>query len=61
LADEPTASVDRANQQTILDLIRETCREGSVSLLLVTHAGEVAEQLDRVEQLTNFNRAGAAK
>ena len=57
LADEPTASVDFANQEVILDLIRAACRENSVSLLLVTHAPEVASQFDRVVQLKDFNRA----
>lgn len=55
LADEPTANVDSANQQTILDLLREACRENNVSLLLVTHAPEVANQFDRVEKLADFN------
>jgi putative ABC transport system ATP-binding protein len=55
LADEPTANVDAANQQTILDLLRESCREHKVSLLLVTHAPEVAAQFDRVEKLADFN------
>lgn len=58
LADEPTASVDLAHQQAILTLIREGCRENGVSLLLVTHAPEVARQFDRVERLDAFNRAG---
>jgi len=57
LADEPTASVDAANQQAILDLIRETCQEENVTLLLVTHAPEVAQQFQRVEHLEKFNRA----
>ena len=56
LADEPTANVDAANQQTILDLLRDSCRENNVSLLLVTHAPEVASQFDRVEKLADFNR-----
>ena len=56
LADEPTANVDAANQQTILELIRDSCRENNVSLLLVTHAPEVASQFDRVEKLADFNR-----
>jgi putative ABC transport system ATP-binding protein len=58
LADEPTANVDSANQQTILDLLRQSCRERNVSLLLVTHAPEVASQFDRVEKLSDFNRPG---
>ena len=56
LADEPTANVDAANQQTILELIRDSCRENNVSLLLVTHAPEVASQFERVEKLADFNR-----
>lgn len=56
LADEPTANVDSANQQTILDLLRTSCREHNVSLLLVTHAPEVASQFDRVEKLSDFNK-----
>jgi putative ABC transport system ATP-binding protein len=55
LADEPTANVDPANQQHIVDLIRETCREEKIALLMVTHAHEVAEQFERVEQLERIN------
>jgi putative ABC transport system ATP-binding protein len=60
LADEPTANVDRANQQNILDLLRDSCREHNVSLLLVTHAAEVADQFGRVAKLADFNRPEAA-
>jgi len=59
LADEPTANVDRGHQQQIISLIRETCREENVALLLVTHTAEVAEQFDRVEHLERFNQAVA--
>ena len=59
LADEPTANVDAAHQQQIVDLVRQTCREENVSLLIVTHTAEVAEQFDRVERLENFNQAVA--
>jgi putative ABC transport system ATP-binding protein len=60
LADEPTANVDRSNQQQIIDLMRETCREENVALLLVTHTGEVSEQFERVERLEQFNQAAVA-
>lgn len=60
LADEPTASVDTANQSRILDLIRTACRENGVSLLLVTHAPEVAAAFERVETLSHFNQPGVA-
>jgi ABC-type lipoprotein export system ATPase subunit len=59
LADEPTANVDRGNQQHIIDLIRGNCREEKVALVLVTHSQEVAEQFDRVDQLDKLNRAAA--
>ena len=56
LADEPTANVDRRNQQNILDLIRAACQESKVALLLVTHSAEVAAQFTRVDRLSDFNR-----
>jgi len=56
LADEPTANVDTAHQQQIIDLVRNTCRDENVALLLVTHTPEVAEQFERVERLENFNQ-----
>ncbi len=56
LADEPTANVDAGHQQQIIDLMRETCREEGVTLVLVTHTPEVAGQFDRVEQLDQFNQ-----
>ena len=55
LADEPTANVDAANQQSVVDLIRETCRAENVTLLMVTHAMEVANQFDRIDQLADIN------
>jgi putative ABC transport system ATP-binding protein len=55
LADEPTANVDPANQQHVIDLIRRSCREEDVTLLLVTHALEVAQQFDRVDRLEEIN------
>jgi putative ABC transport system ATP-binding protein len=59
LADEPTANVDAGHQHQIIDLVRGTCREENVSLLLVTHTPEVAEQFERVEHLERFNSAVA--
>ena len=56
LADEPTANVDPANQQNIIDLIRRTCKEESVSLIVVTHGQEVAEQFERIDRLEEINQ-----
>lgn len=59
LADEPTANVDSGHQQQIIDLLRQTCREENVALVLVTHTPEVAKQFDRVEKLEELNRSAA--
>jgi putative ABC transport system ATP-binding protein len=59
LADEPTANVDPAHQQQVVDLIREACRIDNVTLLLVTHAPEVSRQFERVVELEEINRAVA--
>lgn len=56
LADEPTANVDPANQQTIIDLIRDCCREEQIALVIVTHSTEVASQFSRVDHLNELNR-----
>lgn len=56
LADEPTANVDPGNQQQIVELIRETCEEEKISLVLVTHTPEVAEQFDRIVSLEEINQ-----
>ncbi len=57
LADEPTANVDSGHQQQIIDLLRETCQEEEVALLIVTHSPEVASQFERVDRLEDFNAA----
>ena len=59
LADEPTANVDPGHQQQIVDLIRSTCDEEQVSLLMVTHAMEVANQFERVDRLEDVNQIAA--
>lgn len=59
LADEPTANVDIANQETILKLLRDACSENQIAMLLVTHSQEVAKQFDRVETLAEFNQVHA--
>ena len=52
----PRLNVDPANQQQVIDLIRGTCDEENVSLLMVTHATDVAEQFSRVDRLDEINR-----
>jgi putative ABC transport system ATP-binding protein len=59
LADEPTANIDPAHQQQVVELLREVCRTENVAMLLVTHAPEVSDQFERVEQLEEINRVVA--
>ncbi len=59
LADEPTANIDPAHQQQVIDLLREVCRPENVAMLLVTHSSEVADQFDRVVNLEELNRVVA--
>jgi putative ABC transport system ATP-binding protein len=60
LADEPTANIDPAHQQAVIDLLREVCQAEDVAMLLVTHSEEVARQFDRVEHLEELNRVVGA-
>lgn len=57
LADEPTANVDPANQDKVIELIRDTCREEGIALVMVTHSMEVASQFQRVDRLEEINKA----
>ena len=60
LADEPTASIDTAHQEQVIDLLRDACREQGAALLVVTHAPEVAGRFPRRLRLEDFNRAARA-
>jgi ABC-type lipoprotein export system ATPase subunit len=57
LADEPTANVDPANQQQTVNLIRDSCSEDNIAMILVTHSMEVAGQFDRIDRLEDINHA----
>jgi ABC-type lipoprotein export system ATPase subunit len=57
LADEPTANVDPANQDSIIELIRNSCTEEGAALILVTHSMEVADQFPRRDRLEEINLA----
>lgn len=57
LADEPTANVDPASSDSVLNLIIQSCRDEKIGLLMVTHSMEVASRFKRVERLEEINRA----
>ena len=57
LADEPTANVDPNSASNVMDLIRTSCEDEKIALLMVTHSMDVASTFDRVENLESINRA----
>jgi len=61
LADEPTANVDPASADSVLDLIIDSCRKESIALLMVTHSLEVAGRFKRIERLEDINRIPALR
>ena len=48
LADEPTASLDRANGDHVIDILMKQAREHSVTVIVVTHDPSIFEKADRV-------------
>jgi lipoprotein-releasing system ATP-binding protein len=51
LADEPTGSLDQTSARELGQLLLELNREESVSLIIVTHARELAQRMGRVLEL----------
>jgi ABC-type lipoprotein export system ATPase subunit len=58
LADEPTGNLDHLRAGEALRLLRDACREGAAALLLVSHDREILSAFERVEELSQVNRAG---
>ena len=53
LADEPTAALDRASGDLVLDLLHERIRESSGAVLMVTHDPRIFDRADRVLTLVD--------
>ncbi|PSK87577.1 putative ABC transport system ATP-binding protein [Limimaricola soesokkakensis] len=53
LADEPTGNLDAANGAQIMDLLFDLRDRHGATLVMVTHAPELAERCDRVVRLTD--------
>jgi lipoprotein-releasing system ATP-binding protein len=51
LADEPTGSLDHASAQQLGQLLVELNREENVSLIVVTHARELAQRMQRMMEI----------
>lgn len=48
LADEPTGALDSTTSQEVMDILRQVNREECITMLIVTHAREVAEQTNKI-------------
>ena len=48
LCDEPTGNLDKENSQMVTELLLETAKEFSVTLLVVTHDENIAKRFSRV-------------
>ena len=55
LADEPTGSLDQSNAARLFDLLNSLNREEGLTLIVVTHASDLADQIPRILRLTNGN------
>jgi lipoprotein-releasing system ATP-binding protein len=53
LADEPTGALDRASAEGLSRLLTELNREENVTLVVVTHALDLARQMQRVFEIQN--------
>ena len=52
-ADEPTGNLDGKAGREVLTLLRTVSHELGITLVLVTHDMKVAEQADRIIQLSD--------
>ncbi|MDB6064675.1 MAG: lolD 1 [Pedosphaera sp.] len=59
LADEPTGALDRASSEQLAQLLLELNREEGVTLILVTHALDLAQKMGRVMELLDGKLAPA--
>ena len=51
LADEPTGNLDAGTGHGVLELLRDLNRERGLTMMMVTHDAQIAQQADRVVRL----------
>jgi len=51
LADEPTGNLDSTTGQGVLELLRDLNRERGLTMMMVTHDLQIAQQADRIVRL----------
>jgi lipoprotein-releasing system ATP-binding protein len=58
LADEPTGALDRASAENLADLLVRLNREEGVTLIVVTHAPDLAKRMARILELRDGHLVG---
>jgi putative ABC transport system ATP-binding protein len=54
IADEPTSALDAATQSVFLELLFDQSRANDTTLLMVSHDARLADQFDRVIEMTDI-------
>ena len=58
LCDEPTGALDYNTGKQILSLLQSACREGGMTVIVVTHNTAITPMADRVITIRNSKVAG---
>jgi ABC-type lipoprotein export system ATPase subunit len=53
LADEPTGALDQDNATALTELLIQLSKEENITLVMVTHSGEMAEKMEKIYTLKN--------
>ena len=63
LADEPTGALDSVTGRKIMDLFHRLNREHGITIVLITHSMELAQETDRIIKISDGNiiREGAGE
>ena len=54
LADEPTSSLDKKNQNSFLEMLFEVCKSENISLLMVSHDERLKNKFDKTINFRNL-------
>ena len=61
VADEPTGALDTTTGRLIMDIFHRLHRERGITIVLITHSPELAEECERVLTLSDGRITGERK